>query len=104
MVGVVAPHPHYPGDDFDPADPCKHVIESPAFRSRFGSTTEVELFGMIRSYSSRRRGGPIGRNEVRIADRNGELHDFHFESFAIKYYVLTLGVYKQPAATAVPQI
>jgi hypothetical protein len=93
IVGIVSVHPHRPGPEFDPQDPCKHVIESPAFSARFGSTTESALFAAIRSYCSPARGGPLGSSGLQLTDRDGKRHEFVFESFSIGYSVLTLGVH-----------
>lgn len=41
LVGIVSDHPHRLPGDFDHKSPCRHVIESPAFRARFSKTTEL---------------------------------------------------------------
>ena len=97
MVGIVSRHPHRAGKDFDPDNPCKYCIESPAFRTRFSGTDEVKLFSIIKDYASRARGGPLGSAEVLLTDGNGDRHAFHFESFFNRYEALTLGVYLRPA-------
>jgi len=97
LVGIVSRHPHRAGKDFDPENPCKYCIESPAFRTRFSGTDEVKLFSIIKDYASRARGGPLGSAEVLLTDGNGDRHAFHFESFFNRYEALTLGVYLRPA-------
>ena len=97
MVGIVSRHPHRAGKDFDPETPCKYCIESPAFRTRFSGTDEVKFFSIIKDYTSRARGGPLGSAEVLLTDGNGDRHAFHFESFFNRYEALTLGVYLRPA-------
>ena len=38
LVGMISGHPHPSkrGRDFDPSSPCRHFIQSPAFRRHFG--------------------------------------------------------------------
>lgn len=105
LVGIVSQHPLRRKADFDPDDPCKYCIESPAFRERFGEITEVALFGILESYCSYARGGSLGDVETLLTDSNGDSHVFQFESFSNTYEVLTLGVYVRPAtqSIAVPQ-
>jgi len=101
VFGVISPHPRYQLASFDPQNPCRYFIESPAFRARFGNTTEVGAFDMIRSYITWGKKGPLGEGEVKILDANGELHRFRMESFSTTYDVLTLGVHLGPASTQV---
>lgn len=61
MFGVVSGHPRNHAADFDPANPCRYFIESPAFRSRFSVVSEIQAFKAIQTYSSRARGGPLGK-------------------------------------------
>jgi hypothetical protein len=90
MVGIISANPHRPPKDFDPAVPCKHVIESPSFREGFGNSTELSLFGIVTSYCRRARGGPLGEKTTILTDCTGEPHEFHFESFSNRHAVLTL--------------
>jgi hypothetical protein len=90
MVGLVTVHPHRLPDDHDPAAPCKYFIESPAFRKRFGSVAEVEVFDALQQYCSDARGGPLGSAEVILRDMNGMPHVFWFETFFNRYEALTL--------------
>ena len=93
IVGVVSEHPHHPSESFDPAKPCRHCIHSSEFRRHFSSVTELELFRAISGYCNLRRGGPLGAGDVMLKDNRGDRHLFHFESFSVKYYVLSMGVY-----------
>lgn len=99
MVGVISGHPHPSrrAEDFDPANPCRYVIESGAFAERFGRVTAVQLFRHIVGYCGPQRGGGIGTSEVVLADSNGSDHVFHFETFFNRYEALTLGVYRHPS-------
>jgi len=101
LVGLVTALPH----DRTVEEPCRYCIESPAFRERFGKVSEAELIEVLRSYCRYdRRKGPLGTEEVRLEDANGQQHLFHFETWASPYDVLTIGVYAGPvrASIAVP--
>ena len=93
LVGLVTALPHNRTAEF----PGRYCIESPAFRERFGKVSEVELIAALRSYCRfDRRKGPLGTGEVRLEDSNGQQHVFHFETWANKYDVLTIGAYAGP--------
>ena len=104
LLGIVSEHPHRLPDDFDHADPCRYVIESPAFRAMFSNTTESQLFAILMGVCSRKSGGPLGISEVELIDDNGHRHEFVFESFCFRYkqpdrstgfQVLTLALHKR---------
>lgn len=98
LVGLVTALPH----DRTAEEPCRYCIESPAFRARFGKVSEAELIDALRSYCRYdRRRGPLGEGEVRLEDANGQQHVFHFETWANKYDVLTIGVYAGPVRASV---
>jgi len=101
MVGIVSQHPHRTNSEFNPELPCKYFIESPIFRERFSRVNPVELFSIIKNYSSRAKGGPLGSGEARLTDDNGDQHIYHFESFSNTHEVLTLGVYDHPVSQLV---
>lgn len=104
MVGMITCHPHAsrrPGD-FDPSDPCRHFIRSPAFARYFGRTSESYLFSRVASYCGPQRGGPLGEDEIILTDDNGGKHYFHFESFFNRYDTLTLGQYRRPELCITP--
>jgi len=96
IFGIISVHPKHLADGFDPLNPCRYFIESPAFRVRFGNVTEVEAFRVIQSYSSRARGGPLGEDDVVFIGHNGERHRFHMETFFNRYEALTLGTHLGP--------
>jgi hypothetical protein len=104
MVGLVTVHPHHLPDDHNPAAPCKHFIESPAFRRQFGCVAEVDVFEALKGYCSRARGGPLGTAEIVLSDVNGDHHVFWFETFFNRYEALTLAyhVRQQSVLVAVP--
>ncbi len=95
MVALVSGHPHPARrkDDFDPLRPCRYCVESPPFRDRFAGVSEVGLFGLVCGYAGAQGGGPLGEGEVLVADRNGDDHVFHFETFFNGHEALTLGVW-----------
>lgn len=102
MVAMVTGHPH-PGRrkaDFNPADPCRYCVESPAFRARFANT-EVELFKAIASYCGPQSGGGLGESEVVLDDRNGAPHLFLFETFFNRHEALTLGYWLRPCGAVI---
>lgn len=104
MIGMISCHPHASRrpNDFDPAKPCRHCIQSSGFAARFSKITERELFAAVASYCGAQMGGPLGMIDLIITDDNGDEHIFTFESFFIKYKspavgeALTLGFYKRP--------
>ena len=98
IVGMITSHPHasrWP-DDFDPSDPCRHFIRSPAFARSFGRWSEVELFAHVSGYCGAQGGGPLGQVELILTDDGGARHLFHFETFFNRYDALTLGRYIRP--------
>ena len=62
LVGMISGHPHLSRrrDDFDPSDPCRHFIQSPAFRRRFGGNVRNTYFADVAGYCGAQRGGPLG--------------------------------------------
>ena len=82
LVGMISGHPHASRrrHDFDPSSPCRHFIQSPAFRRHFGKTSEVQLFGDVSAYCGPQGGGPLGEDELILTDDNPHAsrrrHDF----------------------------
>jgi len=98
IVGMITSHPHvsrWP-DDFDPSEPCRHFIRSPAFARCFGQWSEAELFTHVAAYCGAQGGGPLGEAELILTDDNDDRHRFHFETFFNRYDALTLGRYVRP--------
>jgi hypothetical protein len=96
VMGAITCHPHRrkrPAD-FNPNDPCRYFIRSPAFALKFSSVTEVEVFEAIASYCGAQRGGPLGAAEFPIVDDNGDRHPFVFETFFNGHDALTIAVRK----------
>ncbi|ABE65071.1 conserved hypothetical protein (plasmid) [Nitrobacter hamburgensis X14] len=93
MVALVTGHPHQikRKADFDPANPCRYCVQSPAFVQRFGGLGEVDLFRVVTSYAGAQRGGGLGAKEVILADASDERHLFKFETFFNGHEALTLG-------------
>ena len=104
LVGMISGHPHpiRRGKDFDPSNPCRHFIQSPAFRRYFSKISEVQLFGEVSGYCGAQGGGPLGEGEILLIDDNGDHHYFQFETFFNKYDALTLGKYLRPMQRSVP--
>lgn len=109
VVGMISCHPHVSRRpaDFNPAEPCRHCIQSSAFAAHFGKLTEVDLFEAIATYCAPKLGGPLGVAELILTDDNGDEHRFVFESFFIRYRApavgeaLTLGIYEGPVANMI---
>ena len=98
LVGLITALPH----DRTVAEPCRYCIESPAFREQFGQVSETELVEALRSYCHRyRRLGTLGTGEVPLEDANGQQHIFHFETWANKWDVLTIGAYVGPVGSSI---
>jgi hypothetical protein len=106
MIGLVSGHPHFSRrkSSFDPQNPCRYTIQSPAFATRFGHLTEVQLFQRVTRYCGAQRGGTLGTDEVLLQDTAGEQHVFDFETFFNAYEALTLGIWRKPARAAVGYI
>ena len=103
IVGLVTGHPHPDKReiDFNPADPCKHFVQSHAFAARFSQVPETDTFDQVANYCNRARNGPLGGDLVQLTDDNGDHHIFEFESFKFGPNVLTLGIYIEPRPTFV---
>lgn len=102
VFAVVCPHPHpsFRTDAFNPENPCRYFVRSPAFANQFGGISEVEVFAAIESYCAPRRGGPLGEAEIPVIDDNGQAHDFSFETFYNRYEALTLAVHLRACASS----
>jgi hypothetical protein len=98
VVGMITCHPHVERRplDHDANKPCKYVVQSAAFQTRFGKITEIELFNVLSRYCGSQKGGMLGKTEMILTDNNGDLHRFYFETFYNSYDALTLGVYLKP--------
>ena len=104
LVGMISGHPHATrrGKDFDPSSPCRHFIQSPAFKRHFGKISDVQLFRDVSGYCGAQGGGPLGEDELLLTDDNGDRHHFHFETFFNRYDALTLGRYLRPLHSVMP--
>lgn len=98
IVGLITDHPHVARrpENFNCGKPCRHFIQSPAFAKRFSKLPESDLFEAVVGYCGSQNGGPLGNNELILADDNGDQHRFYFETFFNRYDALTLGVYCRP--------
>lgn len=101
MIGMIGPHPRRVSVGFDPTEPFRYVIESPAFRTSFHSASATDLYRAVSSYCGGQRAGPLGAAEIVLTDKNGNSHIFLFESFSNTYDCLTLAVHRRPYAHAV---
>jgi hypothetical protein len=94
--GVVSQHPRYTDAEFDPADPCKYLIRSRLFEEQYSGLTERDAFGILRSYCSWRKRGPIATEEIILRNDRQEEHVFLFEAFHNNHQLLTLVTYLRP--------
>ena len=89
MIGLIGQHPN----QFQNEKPdFRHVIPSRAFSAQFDVPPIDQIKAKIGSYCWKNR-GPLGSAEVIIEDREGNRHQFAFETFYNGYDALTLGVY-----------
>ena len=104
LLGLISPHPNprRRSASFDPSRPFRHFIRSPAFATRFSSTSQTAIFNCLAGYCGSQRGGPLGQSELLLSDDNGDPHRFHFETFFNSYDALTLGVYLRPHSPLLP--
>jgi len=103
MFALVSGHPHVARRtvEFDPNNPCRYYVQSPAFRLRFADYAETHIFGLIAAYCGAQRGGMLGQGEVLLNDVNQIVHIFDCQTFFNRYDALTLGVWRciRPATT-----
>ena len=102
MFGLVLGHPHVirRGKDFDPLEPCRYYIQSPAFRKNFGQRSAVDLFHLVSSFCGAQQGGYVGKADVGLQDENALFHTFHCETFFNRYQALSLGVWQKSATSS----
>ena len=72
---------------------CRHFIGSDLFRTRFACVTRDAIVSEIDNNTWQRKGGPVGEFTLCLPDVNGDLHEFHAESFFNRHYLLNLVVY-----------
>jgi hypothetical protein len=95
IVGVIHyhPHPRFASAKFDPANPCRHFIQSDAFLARFGQISEHEVYALLQGYCGPAKGGLLGSDVAVLTDDNGEEHEFSFETFGLTHECITLGMH-----------
>lgn len=95
---MITDHPHVSrrSNTFDPLNPCRHFIQSLAFKRRFTRTSEAGLFTAVAGYCGSQGGGPLGEDGLMLTDDLGDRHRFFFETFFNRYDALTLGRYICP--------
>lgn len=97
MVAIVSGHPHPSRRKagFNPADPCRYCIRSPAFAARFGGFSETQLFDLVVGYSGPQSGGMLGEADIALGDADGCVHLFGFQTFFNRHEALTLGRWRR---------
>ena len=75
---MISFHPHklLRPESFNPLEPCRHFIQSPAFARRFRKTSQADIFRDVASYCGSQSGGPLGEAELILTDDNGTQHYF----------------------------
>ncbi|MFV1634814.1 MULTISPECIES: ImmA/IrrE family metallo-endopeptidase [unclassified Phaeobacter] len=92
MFGAIGQHPYYPNiGGRDGNQGIAYFIRSDAFFENFPEVSERDIFGAMFSYVSRSKRGPLGDGISTFRDANGELCEFHMQSFSNTYDVLTMG-------------
>jgi hypothetical protein len=101
MVGAISDHPLRPRIIASKRNPLRHFIRSPKFADQFSGVTENDLFRAMTTYCESKNGGSLGVGEVRLFDRQGLNHIFHFETFFNGYEALTLGIHVRTFSAAI---
>jgi hypothetical protein len=101
MVGAISDHPLRPRTMASKRNPLRHFIRSPKFADQFSGVTENDLFRAMTTYCEGKNGGSLGVGEVRLFDRQGLNHIFHFETFFNGYEALTLGIHVRTFTAAI---
>lgn len=98
LLGIIHyhPNPRLSSAKADPANPCRHFIQSPAFAKRFSRVSERAVYDLICGYIEHRSGGPLGTKLLPLDDDNGDGHEFAFETFSLRHQCITLCAYRQP--------
>lgn len=73
----------------------RHFAWSPQFEEIFSTAQAATLLGAVDMHALPRRGGPVADFNCFLKDDDGNLHEFHGESFFNGYDLLTLFVHKQ---------
>jgi hypothetical protein len=91
-IGLVSMHPRSAG--VPGKEPVRYFIRSRRFENCFCSVSGEVLFTALRGFCFGRR-GPLGEDEVVLADDNGVEHVFFLESFYNGHEALTLGIHRR---------
>ncbi len=100
--GAIHAHPWRLPDDFNPDRPIRYLIQSRNYAAVFPKVTEIEIFNVIKSYCSDRRGGPLGSGTTILEDIRDEKFEFSMETFYNRHDALTLGVCRKKQTILVP--
>jgi hypothetical protein len=90
LAGVVSTA-HWDSKPDDQQTRCRHLVRSSEFALLFPQVSGENLRQIIDANTGRRRGGPIGRFEMKLTGLPmSRTHSFLGESFYNSHYVLTL--------------
>jgi len=101
--GMVSGHPQRAKASAG-SEPYKYFLRSRKAMEQFSGITPAAVFASIKTYCSWSTKGPLGESEVRLADDNGNDHDFLFETFHNGYEALTLATYRKASTTMIAQV
>ncbi|MBD3291242.1 hypothetical protein GF337_20745 [candidate division KSB1 bacterium] len=85
--------PHWQEKPDDQPNRWRYFVKSNKFVSQFGNIHPNLVLAQIDNNTYIKRGGPVGDYSLYLKDINGNLHEFHAESFFNRYDILTLIVY-----------
>lgn len=71
----------------------RHFVTSERFSLWFGNVAPINLLEAIDDNTTKCAGGPAANFLLPLEDDNGDLHEFHCESFNNTYDILTLFSY-----------
>ncbi|OIT12640.1 hypothetical protein BL243_23115 [Ralstonia solanacearum] len=98
MFAIIGGHPRRPRQD---KPNIEYFVRSRAFERQFSGVTEADVWAWLQTYCRFNTTGPLGTAELVIQDVNQSSHAFFFETFSVKYHVLTLARWVRSQSVAV---
>jgi hypothetical protein len=95
--GMISRHPYQAGiGERAGSENVVYFFTSDAFATRFGNIRDIDAYGALETYATRRRRGSVGETIFVFADLNGEPCEFEMSTFSNGYDLLTYGFYRGP--------
>ncbi len=91
-MAMLVSTPHWEGKPSDQAERWRHFVGSKRFAAEFASVTASDVLEAVDGNCVQCRGGLVADFTYCLKDENGDLHEFHAESFYNRHYILTLFV------------